>query len=148
METTGNLTRWFSYISPEQRVPSDHPLRAIRIVVDGVLPEMSGEFDRLYADVGRPSIPPERLLRANKRPLQRVHSVSSTFIVFNNLGNLLFAQGDLQAGQQRRFCDRFATVARTLEASKPVRDHTDGCPDAIQLQARIEPSRVFRGLIP
>src|ERR687898_248229 len=54
----------FSYVSAEQRVPQDHPLRAIRALVDEVLGEMSGEFDGLYARVGRPSIPPERLLRA------------------------------------------------------------------------------------
>src|SRR5213075_3232364 len=52
----------FSYVSAEQRVPADHPLRAIRSLVDDVLREMSGEFDGLYARVGRPSIPPERLL--------------------------------------------------------------------------------------
>jgi hypothetical protein len=54
----------FSYVSAEQRVPKDHPLRAIRAVVDDVLRGMSREFDGLYATVGRPSIPPERLLRA------------------------------------------------------------------------------------
>jgi hypothetical protein len=54
----------FSYVSAEQRVPKDHPLRAIRALVDDVLDEMSWEFDRLYAATGRPSIPPERLLRA------------------------------------------------------------------------------------
>jgi transposase len=52
-----------SYVSPEQRVPSDHPLRRIRQFVDEILREMSAEFDTLYAAVGRPSIPPERLLR-------------------------------------------------------------------------------------
>src|SRR5690242_11745879 len=54
----------FSYVSLEDRVPQDHPLRAIRRLVDQVLTGMSKEFDRLYSDVGRPSIPPERLLRA------------------------------------------------------------------------------------
>ena len=54
----------FSYVSPEQRIPKDHPLRAIRALVDEVLVDMSREFDRLYATVGCPSIPPERLLRA------------------------------------------------------------------------------------
>lgn len=52
----------FSYVSPEQRVPPDHPLRAIRRLVDDVLREMSAEFDGLYARVGRPSVTPERLL--------------------------------------------------------------------------------------
>ncbi len=53
----------FSYISPEQRVPADHPLRAVREMVDQILKEMSPRFARLYSDVGRPSIAPERLLR-------------------------------------------------------------------------------------
>ncbi len=53
----------FSYLSPEQRVPHDHPLRTIRRLVDQVLMELSPDFDRLYAKVGRPSVPPERLLR-------------------------------------------------------------------------------------
>lgn len=53
----------FSYVSPQKRVPQDHPLRPIRILVDQILKEMSPRFARLYAKVGRPSIPPERLLR-------------------------------------------------------------------------------------
>jgi len=47
----------FSYVSAEQRVPQDHPLRVIRALVDAVLREMSREFDGLYATVGRPSVP-------------------------------------------------------------------------------------------
>src|SRR5215467_8242192 len=54
----------FSYISPEARVPQDHPLRAIRSLVDKVLAELSPRFETLYARVGRPSIPPKKLLRA------------------------------------------------------------------------------------
>jgi len=54
----------FSYISPEQRVPADRPLRAVREMLDQILKEMSSRFARLYSDVGRPSIAPERLLRA------------------------------------------------------------------------------------
>ena len=46
----------FSYISPEERVPTDHPLRKIRTLVDEVLGDMSRQFARLYADTGRPSI--------------------------------------------------------------------------------------------
>jgi transposase len=65
----------FSYVSPEQRVPPDHPLRAIRGFVDETLREMSPEFDGLYARVGRPSIPPERLLRAQL--LQAFYSIRS-----------------------------------------------------------------------
>src|SRR5450756_2249663 len=54
----------YSYISPEQRVPADHPLRPIREMVNIVLRKISGEFDKIYSLGGRPSIPPERLLRA------------------------------------------------------------------------------------
>jgi transposase len=50
----------FSYVSAEERVPQDHPLRAIRTFVDEILAEMTREFDALYAQHGRPSIPPER----------------------------------------------------------------------------------------
>jgi transposase len=54
----------FSYVSLEQRVPSDHPLRAIRRMVDEALSEVTGHIDGLYASTGRPSIAPEKLLRA------------------------------------------------------------------------------------
>ena len=54
----------FSYVSLEQRVPKNHPLRAIRKMTDQALGELSGHFDTLYARRGRPSIPPEQLLRA------------------------------------------------------------------------------------
>ena len=54
----------FSYISAERRVPKDHPLRAIRAMADVALKQLSTDFDALYASSGRPSIAPERLLRA------------------------------------------------------------------------------------
>src|SRR5271168_2317690 len=54
----------FSYVSLEQRVPSDHPLRTIRKMVDQALVKLSEHFDGLYANTGRPSIAPEKLLRA------------------------------------------------------------------------------------
>jgi transposase len=54
----------FSYINPEERIPADHPLRRIRAMVDAALKEMSAHFEALYARRGRPSIPPEKLLRA------------------------------------------------------------------------------------
>jgi transposase len=79
----------FSYVSAEQRVPVDHPLRAIRGLVDDVLREMSREFDGLYARVGRPSIPPERLLRAQL--LQIFYSIRSERLLMEQLDyNLLF----------------------------------------------------------
>src|SRR5262245_13277490 len=60
-ERTGRL---FSYVDLEDRVPATHPLRVIRCIVNDVLAALDGEFAKIYADSGRPSIPPERLLRA------------------------------------------------------------------------------------
>ena len=57
-------THMFSYLSPEQRVPADHPLRAVRALTDEALQTMSRRFASLYATTGRPSIPPEQWLRA------------------------------------------------------------------------------------
>ena len=57
-------SQMFSYFSPESRVPAEQPLRSIKAHTDGVLKELSGEFDALYATTGRPSIPPEQLLKA------------------------------------------------------------------------------------
>ena len=79
----------FSYGSPEKRVPADHPLRPIREMADAVLKEMSPRFARLYAQVGRPSIPPERLLRALL--LQIFYSIRSERLLMEQLDyNLLF----------------------------------------------------------
>src|SRR3981189_1558314 len=79
----------FSYISPEKRVPADHPLRPIRKIVDEILKEMSPKFARLYSDVGRPSIAPERLLRWLL--LQIFYSVRSERMLIEQLQyNLLF----------------------------------------------------------
>ena len=54
----------FAYVSCEARVPVDHPLRIIRAIVDDALEALSAEFNALYAATGRPSVPPEKLLRA------------------------------------------------------------------------------------
>jgi len=79
----------FSYVSPEERVSADHPLRAIRKTVDEVLRSMSRQFDKLYAETGRKSIPPERLLRALL--LQIFYSVRSERMLMEQLHyNLLF----------------------------------------------------------
>jgi len=58
---TGEL---FSYVDLEKRVPAKHPLRLVRVVVNEVLAALDSDFSKAYADSGRPSIPPERLLRA------------------------------------------------------------------------------------
>ena len=79
----------FSYLSPEERVPQDHPLRTIRRLVDQVLGELSPAFDRLYAQVGRPSVPPEKLLRALL--LQVLYTIRSERLLMEQLDyNLLF----------------------------------------------------------
>jgi transposase len=79
----------FSYLSPEKRVPVEHPLRVVRELVDTVLEEMSPRLAKLYADVGRPSIAPERLLRALL--LQIFYSVRSERLLIEQLDyNLLF----------------------------------------------------------
>lgn len=73
----------FSYISAEERIPADHPLRAIRSTVDEVLKAMSREFDALYAKGGRHSIAPERLLRALL--LQLFYSIRSERMLIEQL---------------------------------------------------------------
>lgn len=79
----------FSYVSPEQRVPQDHPLRAVRAMADVALREMKPRFDKLYAKTGRPSIAPEKLLRALL--LQVLYSVRSERMLMEQLDyNLLF----------------------------------------------------------
>src|SRR6201997_4201532 len=79
----------FSYVRLEQRVPADHPLRAIRDLVDAALKDLSRDFARLYARHGRPSIPPERLLRALL--LQAFYTVRSERQLMEQLNyNLLF----------------------------------------------------------
>jgi len=79
----------FSYVSAEDRIPAGHPLRPIRALVDEILRDMSHEFDGLYARVGRPSIPPERLLRAQL--LQLFYSIRSERLLMEQLDyNILF----------------------------------------------------------
>src|SRR6202011_4295800 len=79
----------FSYVSLETRIPADHPLRPIREIVDEALRKLSPAFSRLYAREGRPSIPPERLLRALL--IQAFYSVRSERQLMEQLNyNLLF----------------------------------------------------------
>jgi transposase len=79
----------FSYLPPEQRVRSDHPLRPIRTMVDEILKQLSPQFHKMYAKVGRPSIPPEQLLRAQL--LQMLYSVRSERLLMEEMNyNILF----------------------------------------------------------
>ena len=79
----------FSYVPLEQRIPKDHPLRAIRTMVDAVLVDLSPHFERLYSSTCRPSIPPEKHLRALL--LQVLDTVRSERLLMEQLDyNLLF----------------------------------------------------------
>lgn len=73
----------FSYLSPEQRVRKDHPLRAVRAMTDEILERMSPLFDAMYASGGRPSIAPEKLLRAQL--LQMLYSVRSERLLMEEI---------------------------------------------------------------
>ena len=82
-------SRMWSYVSAEQRIPTDHPLRPIRRMVDKVLDRLSVRLDELYSKVGRPSIPPERLLRALL--LQVLYTIRSKRMLMEQLDySLLF----------------------------------------------------------
>src|SRR5687767_12757100 len=75
--------------SPAQRVPQDHPLRAMRTLVDAALRDLFPQFQKLYSHTGRPSIPPERLLRAPL--LQVLYSIRSERMLMEQLDyNLVF----------------------------------------------------------
>jgi transposase len=79
----------FSYVSPEQRVPQDHPLRSLRAMTDEALRDLQPRFNKLHAKTGRPSIAPEKLLRALL--LQALYSVRSERMLMEQLDyNLLF----------------------------------------------------------
>lgn len=79
----------FSYVSPEERVPAGHPLRRVRTMVDLALTAMTARFDELYSAIGRPSIAPEKLLRALL--LQILYSIRSELMLMEQLDyNLLF----------------------------------------------------------
>jgi transposase len=79
----------FSYLSPEQRVPADHPLRPIRQITDQILAQLTDLFSKIYSSIGRRSIPPEKLLRALL--LQVLYTVRSERMLMEQLEyNLLF----------------------------------------------------------
>jgi len=81
--TDHQQSHMFSYLSPEARVRKDHPLRAIRVMVDEVLTQLSRRFDTMYASAGRPSIPPEKLLRAQL--LQMLYSIRSERLLMEEI---------------------------------------------------------------
>lgn len=79
----------FCYVSPETMVPKDHPLRSLKVMVDAALKEISVHFDAIYSHTGRPSIPPEKLLKASL--LQAFFTIRSERQLVEQIGyNLLF----------------------------------------------------------
>ena len=85
----GQQATMFSYLSPEERVPEDHPLRSIRQLADRMLKQLSPQFEKMYSEIGRPSIAPEKLLRALL--LQVLYTVRSERLLMEELNyNLLF----------------------------------------------------------
>src|SRR6202453_2741981 len=76
-------SQMFSYLSPETRVRKDHPLRAIRVMVDEILAQLSRRFDSMYASAGRTSVPPEKLLRAQL--LQMLYSIRSERLLMEEI---------------------------------------------------------------
>src|SRR5580658_2910974 len=85
----GKQRSMYSYVTLEQRIPAEHPARAIRVLSDGALDRMDGELDQLYSTTGRPSIAPERLLRATL--LMVLYSIRSERQLMEQMNyNLLF----------------------------------------------------------
>jgi transposase len=79
----------FSYVSQENRIPQNHPMRELRKLIDPILEKMSPQFEKMYADTGRPSIPPEYLLRASL--VQIFYTIRSERLLMEQLDyNLLF----------------------------------------------------------
>jgi transposase len=94
----------FSYVSMEKRVPQDHPLRRVRAMADRALQRMSPQFDALYARLGRPSIAPERLLRALL--LQALYSVRSERQLMERLDYDLLFRWFVGLGMDERVWDQ------------------------------------------
>src|SRR5438874_12584533 len=108
----------FSYLSPEQRVRADHPLRAVRRMTDQVFASLSPRFTHMYSTIGRPSIPPEQLLRALL--LQYLYTVRSERMLMEQLEyNLLVSM--VRWAEHRRYglgCDRVHEKSRAAIESR------------------------------
>lgn len=115
-------------MSPESVVPSKHPLRQVKQLADGVLARLSPTFDRMYSAVGRPSIPPERLLKATV--LMALYSVRSERLLCEQLGyNLLF----------RWFLD--------MDMIEPAPDHSTFSRNRERLLGHDVAGEFFRGVV-
>ena len=122
----------FSYITPAQRVPKEHPLRAIRVLVDAALKDMSPVFQRLYSRIGRPSIPPEKLIRASV--LQMLYTIRSERQLMEQLNFNILYRWFVGMGMDDRVWDPTVYTknrARLLRGQVDVRFF-----DAILAQAR------------
>src|SRR6266581_4351093 len=102
----------FSYVAPEARAPQEHPLRAIRTMTDQVLRELSPRFTTIYSPLGRPSIPPEMLLRALL--LQVLYTVRSERLLMGDIAQAFFDKVLKQARGQQLLSDEHFTVDGTL----------------------------------
>src|SRR5215813_837647 len=103
----------WSYISPEQRIPQDHPLRPLRALVDAVLTDLSPRFSQLYAKTGRPSVAPERLLRALL--LQVLYSIrSERQLMDGEVADAFFDAVLAQARERHLLSNEHFTVDGTL----------------------------------
>jgi transposase len=120
----------FSYVDLEERVPKAHPLRIIRSIVNDVLGSLSSDFEALYSPTGRPSVPPEKLLRALL--LQAFYSIRSERQLMEQLDfNLLFRWFvglgiDDQVWDASTFChnrDRFLAAELSANLLNGVVEH-------------------------
>jgi transposase len=102
----------FSYITPEARIPKDHPLRAIRTMTDQVLRELSPRFAKIYSPLGRPSIPPEQLLRALL--LQILYTVRSERLLDGDIAQAFFEKVLALVRAKSLLSDEHFTVDGTL----------------------------------
>ena len=106
----------FSYVSLEERVPKDHPLRAVRQITDRALERLSPRFDALYVHFGRPSVAPEKLLRALL--LQALYTIRSERQLMEQLDyNLLFRW--FVGLSSTRPCGRRRPLQRTATGCSP-----------------------------
>lgn len=129
----------FSYIDLEQRVRSDHPLRTIRTLVNEALASLDGRFGEIYSEIGRPSIPPEQLLRAMmlsahwKGPLQARGKSMKVFPAILCIATLLASSSPLLAKLRS---DRAAMRAEAEHVCYG--DAQTLCPDAIPDEAKVK----------
>ena len=144
----------FSYLSPEQRVRPDHPLRAIRQMTDEVFAGLSRRFTKMYSAIGRPSIPPEQLLRAlvlqslytirSERLLMEEIDYSVLFRWFVGLGmdDPIWSPTTFSKNRDRLLetplvaklagtCWRATSLGRSLTLSSPRRARRACCPTSI-----------------